>query len=280
MDLKESYFDTGEVRLRVLEGPDAGPPLVLVHGATGSAADWNPVIPQLAERWHLYAYDTRGHGLSGRPAGLEGYHITHFVHDALAFLRERVKQPAVLVGHSYGAVTAMLAGMPGKDILRALVLEDPPLMLRREDDEEAEPGAFDYFGWVYRMRQSATTFDEVLAEIVKQNPKVPVEALRPWAQNLTWVDPTFALSLINGDKREPMKGVDYAAHARGIECPVLLMQADEKNGAALVQQDVDFFLANARNVKLVTFPGAGHGIHNDQTEKFLAAVDAFAAGLE
>ena len=30
MELKESFFDTGEVRLHVLEGPRSGPPLVLL----------------------------------------------------------------------------------------------------------------------------------------------------------------------------------------------------------------------------------------------------------
>jgi pimeloyl-ACP methyl ester carboxylesterase len=61
---------------------------------------------------------------------------------------------------------------------------------------------------------------------------------------------------------------------------VLLMQADPSMGAALVQQDRDFFLANARNARLVQFPGASHGIHNDQPAEFLKAFEEFCAGLD
>ncbi len=59
---------------------------------------------------------------------------------------------------------------------------------------------------------------------------------------------------------KPRRDVDFEAHIRGIACPVLVMQADPAWGAALVQQDLDFFMAQARDARLVTFPGAGHSI--------------------
>jgi pimeloyl-ACP methyl ester carboxylesterase len=73
--------------------------------------------------------------------------------------------------------------------------------------------------------------------------------------------------------------VDFEAHIRGIACPVLLMQADLTKGAALLPQDLEFFMAHARNARLVTFPGSGHGIHVDQPFEFLRAFDEFTAGL-
>jgi pimeloyl-ACP methyl ester carboxylesterase len=251
--------------------------MVLLHGATGSAAEWIPFLPHLAARWHVFAPDLRGHGRSGRPVDLEGYHITHHVQDTVAFLRQRVLKPAVLVGHSYGAVTAMLSGMPGKDYIRALVLEDPPLLLRRPDDGKH---AMDYFEWVYEVCQSADTVDQIIAELKKRNPQATVESLKPWAQNLAWLDPNFALALITGDRREMTRSVDFEAHARGIACPVLLMQADPEISPTLPQEDIDFFLAHAHDVKVVTFPGAGHGIHADQTAAYLKTLDEFLAGLE
>jgi pimeloyl-ACP methyl ester carboxylesterase len=277
MDLKESFFDTGEIRLHVMEGPRSGPAMVLLHGATGSGYDWMSVLPHLCERWHVFTVDLRGHGQSGRPKDLAGYHISHNIQDTLAVLRGKVQEPAVLLGHSYGAVITMLTGMEGQDCLRGLILEDPPLMLRR-DNEESKP-FLDFFGWAYAMRQHAATLDEVLAEVVKMNPEVPPEALRGWAQNLAWLDPNYLTAITAGNRRETCVNVDFGAHARGITCPVLLMQADPAMGAALVQQDVDFFLANAPQTQLVHFPGSGHGIHSDQTAPFLQAVDEFTAVL-
>ena len=277
MEIKDFFFDTPELRLHGIQGPPAGPPLVLLHGATSNCHDWSGVIPHLAGRWHVYALDLRGHGLSGRPDGLEGYHIDHNIADVLAFLRGFVRQPAVLVGHSYGAVIAALAALPAADSLRAVVLEDPPLMLRR-DNNQSKP-FLDYFTWLYTLRQSAATVEEIMPLLAAENPARPNNSLRAWAQDLAWLDPNFPLSITTGSRRETVRGVDFEARIRGIACPVLVMQADQAKGAALLDEDLDFFMANARNAHLVKFPGSGHGIHNDQTAAFLRALDAFTAAL-
>ncbi len=280
MDLKEHYFDTGELRLHVMEGPTSGPPLVMLHGATGNCGEWLALFPHLSEHWHIYALDLRGHGLSGRPETLDGYHILHNIHDTASFLREQVREPAVLMGHSYGAVISMLTAKHAPEQLRALVLEDPPLMLRRENDE-SKP-FLEYFSWLYQMRQTTTSVDKILALLRTQNPQAKEEMLRPWAQSLARLDPNFPLAITTGNKRETVRDVDFEAHIRAIACPVLVMQADETKGAALVQQDLDFFLANVSgnpNIRLAKFPGSGHGIHLEQSTEFLQAFDDFAASL-
>ena len=281
MDLRERYFDTGELRLHFMEGPASGPPLVMLHGATGNCGEWLAVIPHLSKHWHIYALDLRGHGLSEHPATLEGYHILHNIHDMASFLREEVREPAVLLGHSYGAVISMLTVKHAPEQLRALVLEDPPLMLRRKNDEESKP-FLEYFSWLYQMRQTATSVDQILALLRAQNPQVKEDMLRPWAQSLARLDPNFPLAITTGDKRETVRDVDFEAHIRAIACPVLVMQADGTKGAALVQQDLNFFMAAAsgnHNVNLAQFPGSGHGIHLDQSAEFLEAFETFAASL-
>jgi pimeloyl-ACP methyl ester carboxylesterase len=274
MEFQESFFDTGEVLLHYFEGPQAGPAMVLLHGATGSAMEWMNVIPHFAARWHVFAVDLRGHGLSGRPKSREGYHISRNVKDILAFLLHKVRAPAVLVGHSYGAVISILTPMHARDSVRAVVLEDPPLLLHRvHEPDNSRP---DYFGWVYQMRQSAHTFDQILTALAEQNPQAPLDSLRPWAQNLAWLDPDFALALSIGDRRETVKDVDFTTHVQGIACPALLLQADPASGGAMPQQDVEFFMENAPDARLVFFPGVGHGIHTDQPDAYLRAVDGFA----
>ncbi len=278
MDLKDFFFDTGEIRLHGIEGPASGPPLVLLHGATSTCYEWGGVIPHLAERWHVYALDLRGHGQSGRPADLEGYHIRHNIADTLAFLRSvSGAGPAVLMGLSYGAVITSLTAQPAAGLLRAVVLEDPPLMLRREN-EESKP-FLDYFTWLYQMRQTANTVDEILPILSAQQPGVPPEALRGWAQGLAWLDPNFPFAITTGNTRETVRGVDFAAHFAGIACPALLLQADAARGAALAQVDADFFLQHAPHARMVRFPGSGHGIHIDQPAEFLQAFDEFTVGL-
>lgn len=59
-DLEMRYLDLG-----------AGPPLILLHGFTGAAADWRHALdlPALAQRWRLIIPDQRGHGGTGNPGG-------------------------------------------------------------------------------------------------------------------------------------------------------------------------------------------------------------------
>ena len=277
MELKEFYYENDGLRLHGLEGPAAGPALVLLHGALSNGQGWSRVIPQLAEGWHVYAFDLRGHGLSGRAADLEGYNLRYHVADTLAGLRDVVREPAVLMGHSYGAVIAALAGMPAAAWLRGMVLVDPPLMLRRDNNESKT--YLDFFKTVYELRQRTQTVDEILAVLAERDPAAAKESLRPFAQSLAWVDPNYIQAITWGNERETARGVDFAAHIQGIACPVLLMQADLALNAAMVPEDVEFFMGQARDSRLVTFPGAGHGIYNDQPAEFFKAFDEFTAGL-
>ena len=57
------------VRLYYTLSGDAGPPLALVHGSWGDHTLWDPLIPALAGRFRVLAYDRRGHSQSEWPTG-------------------------------------------------------------------------------------------------------------------------------------------------------------------------------------------------------------------
>src|SRR5262245_47600844 len=80
--LTEYTLDTGTVSINCAEGPKSGPTLVLVHGITARWQLFNPIIPALAERWHLVAMDLRGHGRSGHVPGQ--YRLLDYASDVLA----------------------------------------------------------------------------------------------------------------------------------------------------------------------------------------------------
>src|SRR3954454_7293378 len=46
-----------------------GPVVLLVHGITGSAKQWDEIVPALAERYTVVAPDLLGHGESAKPRG-------------------------------------------------------------------------------------------------------------------------------------------------------------------------------------------------------------------
>ena len=97
---------SGDVELAAIEaGDDARPTVVLVHGYPDTKDVWADVIPRLAERFHVVAYDVRGAGQSTAPAGQADYDLDRLTDDALAILDSfSPERPAHLVGHDWGSI--------------------------------------------------------------------------------------------------------------------------------------------------------------------------------
>jgi len=75
---------------------------------------------------HAIALDLRGHGFTKLPTNIDelnNYHI--FRDDIITFFRDYIKSPVILAGHSYGAVSGILASPFIQDKLRAYVGFDP-----------------------------------------------------------------------------------------------------------------------------------------------------------
>ena len=100
-----------------------GPPLVLVHGVLDGMNSFAFVEPALTERFTVWTYDRRGRGGSGDADGL--HTLQHDAADLRAVV-EAAGEPAHVLGHSYGATTAMRAALDGVP-MRSLVLYEPPI---------------------------------------------------------------------------------------------------------------------------------------------------------
>ncbi len=123
--LTEQPFDTGTVTLNVAAGPANGAPLVLLHGGSGRWQGWEPIVPDLIARWQIFAPDLRGQGKSGHVPGR--YALRDYADDITALLRERVREPAVLFGHSLGGIIALMVAAQCPALVRAVAVGDSPL---------------------------------------------------------------------------------------------------------------------------------------------------------
>jgi 3-oxoadipate enol-lactonase len=102
-----------------VEEHGAGAPLVLVHGLGGNTAIWRRVVPVLAGRFRVIAYDFRGLGRSGPPP--DPYTMDELVSDLDAVVGGAAGARAVLVGHSLGAAVALAYAARHGERLRAVV---------------------------------------------------------------------------------------------------------------------------------------------------------------
>lgn len=271
MDRKDFSYDTGELRLHGVEGGlEAGPLLVLLHGATGRWQDWLPLMPYFEARYHVYALDLRGHGGSERAADAAGYHLEYFARDIAAFLRGRVEAPCLLAGHSWGALTALFAAQLVPERVRALVLEDPPLITRRENTE-SQP-FIDFFKWAYQQKQAAASREAFIEALRCANPGMPADALESITDTLLAVDGNFLLA-VAAPFPTTVIGLDFGRAVASVGCPALLLRGDPAKGGAIPDVDLGFFCEHAQRTFEVVQFDTGHGIHSDDPQGFLRAVE-------
>lgn len=100
-------------------------PIVFVHGMVGHTGFWNAALAACADRRRAIAVDLRGHGNSGASRDAE-YAVEDCADDVLAVFEALKLDGVVLVGHSFGALVAIDAATRRPDVVRHLVLVDPP----------------------------------------------------------------------------------------------------------------------------------------------------------
>lgn len=111
-----------------------GPALLLIHGQMASWEDYASVIPELYENWHIYAIDVYGHGESTHKQEL--YYLDVNGNDIIWFIENVIKQETVVSGHSNGALTAAYVAAYGSELVKGVVLEDPPVFSTQGENWE------------------------------------------------------------------------------------------------------------------------------------------------
>jgi len=281
---QESTFTAGDVTLNVAEGPANGPPLVLLHGVSRRWQDWVPLLPTLVARFHVYALDFRGHGASGRAAQ---YHVIDYVRDAVALLDHIDGEPAIVYGHSLGAMVALAVGAERADRVRAIVLEDPPFeTLGPEIRNTAYRAMFAAFGQLAGAGRNVAELARELAEVdlsapgkahrVRMGDIRDASALRFLASCLNQLDPRTMATLVDGTW---LTGYDLPALLSAVRSPTLLLQGEKSYGSMLADTSAAEVEAAIADCTRVRVEGVGHLIHSLKSEETLRIVSGFLEAI-
>ena len=106
----------------------AGPPLLLLHETAATAAIWGPLIDAIGGDVRTIAPDRRGWGSSEAPEQYVATTVEEQAADGDALLREIDAGPAVVCGAGLGAVVALELLLRHRDLVRAAVVVEPPLL--------------------------------------------------------------------------------------------------------------------------------------------------------
>ncbi len=101
---------------------DAGPPVVLVHGSRGDHHTWDAVLPLLARRCRVTAYDRRGHGQSDQ-SNVHG--MREDAADLAALIEQLAIVPAHVVGNGVGATVVLLLVMERPELFASVAVHEP-----------------------------------------------------------------------------------------------------------------------------------------------------------
>jgi pimeloyl-ACP methyl ester carboxylesterase len=270
----EQSFAAGPVSINYLaEGLADGPPLVFLHGVMGRWQAWQPIMPAFADRWRVYALDHRGHGRSGHAPG--HYRIVDYAADVTAFLRERVGRPAVLVGHSLGAIISIPVAADAPELVRAIALEDPPIGAFT-DQRFVDRPEHDRFLASRELVRAGLPREELFARLARAQPDADAAVLGGRTLTLGQMDPEVLTPILEDWARDDL---DLYGRLARIACPTLLQQGNVALGAALEDDRVERVRAALKRCTFQRFDDVGHGIHGEQPFAFCRALKEFLDSL-
>lgn len=247
--------------------------VAFLHGFSDSAQCWEPLLGAMPGIRAL-AIDTRGHGESGLPDGPLGY--PELRDDAALVVSSQPREGGmIVVGHSMGAMTAAYLAAARPDLVRAVVLEDPPTGEPPADqhdeplpepDEPAEPVS-EPPRWLADLR--ALDLPSRIAQGRSNDPTWPDDELEPWAVSKAQVNP----HLFDQPFQTPAPLTTLLAE---MTCPVLLIHGDPNRGSLISPTYATRCAqAAAGEFQSAHIPNAGHSIHRDNRPQYLSELTTF-----
>lgn len=257
----EYYYEVDEPPR---EGMAQPPTLVLLHGFTGSAANWARQQAVFAAYYRTIVVDLLGHGQTEAPVDPERYSMEQSASDLAGLLTTIAPGPVNLLGYSMGGRLALYFAVHYPYLVQSLILES------------ASPGLADSEAQQERSHSDEQLADAIEAEgmaaFVARWEKLPLFATQ---QTL----PATVQSLLH-EQRLQNRPQGLANSLRGMgtgrqpslweqlstmTAPTLLLAGELDQKFRVIAQQMATYLPQA-TVTLV--PEAGHTIHLEQPQAF------------
>lgn len=105
-----------------------GDPIIFVHGTLGDYRTWSELLTPFAGRYRAITYSRRAHYPNAWPADYARCLPAVHAADLAALINALKLGSAHLFGHSYGALVALVLASQQPDLVRSLILGEPPLL--------------------------------------------------------------------------------------------------------------------------------------------------------
>jgi 2-succinyl-6-hydroxy-2,4-cyclohexadiene-1-carboxylate synthase len=247
-----------------------GPPLLVLHGFTGSLRAWDEVRPSLAAFSRAIFVDAIGHGRSATPLDAARYTLEWSTRDLTALLDALEIDATDTLGYSMGGRAALHFAVHAPERVRNLILES------------ASPGIEDALERTKRVEADAALADRIMhagiESFVAEWERLPllqsaahVSAARRAEQRVQRLD-NNPLGLANS-----LRGM-----GAGQQAPLWsrLPQIIQPVQVIVGELDARYREIGARmqsllpQANIAVVPAAGHTVHVDQPAEFVSMVES------
>ena len=280
-----NFYTSQRLRLHYLDwGNHDAPPLILQHGGMDHGRSWDPVALALKDDWHVIVPELRGHGDSQwTPDG--DYTMAAYVYDFAQLIHQQSLAPVTIVSHSLGGNIAIrYAGAYTENVRKLVAIEglgaSPNVLAERGQKTPAERLS----EWIDRKRDLSgrqpkryPSLEEAAARMQDKNQFLTNEM----AEHLTRFgvnqneDGTYSWKFDNYLRAWPpsdMPQADIEYLWTQISCPTLLMYGEE---SWATNPEEDGRIKHFKNAKVEMYAKAGHWVHHDRFEDFVASLKRF-----
>ncbi|HVU11200.1 MAG TPA: 2-succinyl-6-hydroxy-2,4-cyclohexadiene-1-carboxylate synthase [Phototrophicaceae bacterium] len=248
-----------------VEAHGAGEALVLLHGFTGSSANWLATVNAFADQFRVVSIDLLGHGQTDSPPNPDRYRMKPAAADLIAVFDVLGLETVTLVGYSMGARLTLYAALTYPSRIHRLILESGSPGLKTQAERNARIAS-----------------DEALAERIEREgiaafadywTNIPLFATQPPEVRKRLHDQRLANnpSGLANSLRGMGTGVQPALWDRlgELTLPTLLTCGELDTKFRAINVEMRDLIPNST---LVVIPGAGHTTHAEQPALFRAEV--------
>jgi len=248
-----------------------GSAILLIHGSGGNADLWGRTFEDLAQGHRVIAYDRRGFRHSHH-APVRDYH--QHGEDAASILVKLNASPATVVGWSGGGIAALDLAINHPDLIRSLVLVEPPLHAKS-----------------HMTMQMARAF--IKAQMLRRlaSPHAATRTFLRWASSYTTggcafdrMPPEMQQAMLDtaeatmGDLDAGTGEYISLKHVAAIPVPITCLRGELS--PSVFANATQRIIAGHPGARLTVIPGAGHALSFDRPAEFVQAVLEAAATSE
>lgn len=249
-----------------------GPPLLLLHGFTGSGRSWQPLFGELARHRRVITVDLPGHGRTVMPHDLRRFTMQAIATDLSSLLHELDCPETALLGYSMGGRLALHLALHAPDRFTTLILESASPGLKTMAGRAARAAADEQLALDIETAGIASFVDrwERLPLFDTQRTRLTAAEHDRLRRGRLSTDPSGLANSLRGMGTgvQPSLWPQLGETAM----PVLLIAGEEDAKFAAIAGEMANEMPSAT---LALVPDAGHTVHLEQKQAYLKLLMAW-----